>query len=141
MVDSFIDIAIWLTITILVFNVFAIWVNTTTTNENLMIPGVNNWSSFNGNTFDTNTENTISDTSSEVSQTKQAQLLGYEGNILEMLYDLLLMWQQVLVAVIPPQAAIIGTMISIIIGVIEGAGILALLIRLATAIGALIPFT
>jgi len=143
MPDSFIDVAIWLTITILIFNIFAIYINTTTTNTNLKVTGFDNdLHQFTGTTVDTNgSGNTIGDTVPQASTDRQTNLNNYEGNLLGFLTDLLLMWNKVLYAVIPQQAIIIADMISVIIGVIELTGLLALGMRLATAIGALIPFT
>ena len=144
MPDSFIDIAVWFTIVILAFNVFAIWVNETTESPYLKIAGWDGGdplSTYENPNFDANTTNTIGSETSEVSQQRQAQLLGYEDNIFTFMYNLLFMWQRVLTSIMPPGADIIATMLIVVIGIIESVGILALLMRLAVAIGALIPFT
>lgn len=145
MPDSFIDIAVWFTIIILTFNVFAMWVNTTTENPNLNITGFGDGSldSFTSADLgvDTNGTNTISDDTGQASTQRQNNLTGYEGNILGFLNNLFFMWAIVLNSVIPASASIIAIMIIGIIGMIELVGLLALGMRLAVAIGALIPFT
>ena len=145
--DSFIDIVIWFTIIILTFNVFAIWVNSTTTVPFLHVAGfnedVNGLRVFDENSdmsIDTNATNTIGDSSSEVSTQRQANIIGYEGNIFGLIGNLLLMWHAVLYSVIPAPAIIIAQMISVIVGIIETVGLLGLLMKLAQAIGALLPF-
>lgn len=144
MVDSFIDVAIWLTITILIFNIFAIYVNTNTINDKLKVTGFDNTNlhTFTNSTGDINgSGNTIGDTVPQASTDRQTNLNSYEGDLLGFLSDLFLMWNKILYAVIPQQAIIIADIMSVIIGIVELTGLLALGMRLATAIGALIPFT
>lgn len=144
MPDTFIDIAIWFTIIILTFNVFAMWIDSTTTNPYLKIDSFGNdgLRQFDTSDLDVDTsgDNTISDDASEVSTQRQLNLTGYDGNIVNLLTNLLFMWSKVLNAVIPANAAIIATMMIGIIGIIELVGLLALGMRVAQAIGALLPF-
>ena len=145
MPDSFIDIAVWFTIVILMFNVLAMWVDVTTENPNLRIAGLGSGELVEFDTSDVATgvtiENVISDETTSTSTQRQERLTGQEGNILNFLGRLLFMWREVLYVVIPSNAQVIADMVSILIGIVQLTGLTALGMRLAQAIGALIPFT
>ena len=145
MPDTFIDIAIWFTIIILSFNVLAMWVDTNTVNPHLSITGFEqgNLATFTDANLptDVNGINVIGTDVSQISTTQQDKVSSYQTNIFVFLYNLLFMWQTVLMSIFPESAAIIGVFLTGIIGMIEITGIFALLMRAAVAIGALIPFT
>jgi len=147
--DKFIEIAVWLTIAVLVFNQFAIWFDGNTVNSNLKL-GLDpeNTSLFGDDEdfyLDVSGQSTITSTEQTSPQASQDRLDLLFISAFNGIYNVFFAWERVLSTVftnvVGGQLMIIKTMLTVIIGFIEVIGLLALVSKIIQTIGSILPFT